>query len=370
MRNNRVLGLLFPNTHDEALRELTAERALGSVPFGGRYRLIDFALSGMAHAGIDKIGIITKRNDLSLMEHIGSGKAFGLSRKTEGLYYLAPHDVPDSLYEGRIAALHSLDDFLESRLESLVVMADCHIAGNISYKALIESHIDSGADVTLVYRNGSCPALLDNLLLDLDEDGNVTSLRLGVCPDGNHPCGLGIVVIQKDLLRKLVADAAAKNFMHFDRDILLQQLQSLRVHGFEIPASTPVISSLETYFEASMALLNDKNRAAVMPLKNPIYTINRDVCPAIYGLNSCVSGSLVADGSFVDGTVKNSILFRDVRIEKGAVVENSIIMQGTVIKAGAHVSHAVLDKDVVLSEEKSLAGLAEFPLFVKKGKHI
>lgn len=370
MRNNRVLGLLFPNTHDDALRELTAERALGSVPFGGRYRLIDFALSGMAHAGIDKIGIITKRNDLSLMEHIGSGKAFGLSRKTEGLFYLSPHDVPDSLYEGRIAALHSLDDFLESRLASIVVMADCHIAGNVPYKALIESHVDSGADVTIAYRDGACPALPDNLLLDLDEDGTVTSLRLGVTPEGPHPCGVGIVVIRKDLLRKLVADAAAENFMHFDRDILLQQLQTLRVRGFEIPASTPIISSPETYFEASMSLLNDERRATVLPLQNPVYTINRDVCPAIYGLNSCVSASLVADGSFVDGTVKNSILFRDVRVEKGATVENSILMQGTVVKAGAHVSHAVLDKDVVLSEGKSLAGLAEFPLFVKKGKHI
>ncbi len=370
MRNNRVLGLIFPNCHDDALREFTAERALGSVPFGGRYRLIDFALSGMAHAGVGKVGLITKRNSQSLMEHIGSGKAFGLSRKTEGLYYLSPHDVPDSLYEGRIAALHSLDDFLESSLEDVVVMADCHVVGNLSFKALIESHIDSGADVTIAYRRGVCPTLADNLVLDLDDSGDVTALRLGVCPEGEHACGLGITVIQKDLLRKLVTDAAAENFMHFDRDILLPQLQTLRVRGCEMPRETRIISSPETYFEANMALLDDTQRAAVLPLQSPVYTINRDVCPAIYGLDSSVSDSLVADGSFVDGTVKHSILFRDVRVEKGAVVENAILMQGTVVKAGAHVSHAILDKNVVLSENKTLTGLAEFPLCVKKGKHI
>ena len=130
------------------------------------------------------------------------------------------------------------------------------------------------------------------------------------------------------------------------------------------------VCSPETYFAASMALLDDQKRAALLPLQNPVYTINRDVSPAIYGLNSCVADSLVADGSFVDGTVKHSILFRDVRVEKGAVVENAILMQGTVVKAGAHVSHAILDKNVVLSEGKSLTGLAEFPLCVKKGKHI
>lgn len=370
MRSNRVLGLIFPNSHDDALREFTAERALGSIPFGGRYRLIDFALSGMAHAGIGKVGIITKRNDQSLMEHLGSGKAWGLSRKTEGLYYLSPHDVPDTLYEGRIAALHALDSFLESSLETYVVMADCHVVGTLSYKAIIESHIDAGADVTVVYRHGACPALADNLILDVDKSGDVTALRLGVCPEGEHNCGLGIYVIEKNLLRRLVANAAAENYMHFDRDILLQQLQTLRVRGYEVPESTPVISSPETYFAASMALLDDKTRATVLPLQNPVYTINRDACPAIYGLNSSVVNSLVADGSFVDGTVKNSILFRDVRVEKGAVVENAIVMQGTVIKAGARVSHTILDKDVVLSEEKALAGLPEFPLYVKKGKHI
>lgn len=370
MRSNRVLGLIFPNYHDDALREFTAERALGSVPFGGRYRLIDFPLSHMAHAGIGKVGLITKRNTQSLMEHLGSGKAWGLSRKTEGLYFLTPYDVPDNLYEGRVAALHSLDDFLAAGREEYVVMSDCHVVSNLSYKALIESHIDAGADVTVAYRRGACPALADNLLLDLDENGDVVDLRLGLCPEGEHACGLGIYVIQKELLRALVADAAAKNFMQFDRDILLPQLHTLRIRGYEAPASTRIISSPEAYYEASLSLLDSQKRAALFPLQNPVYTINRDVCPAIYGLDACVSDALCADGSVVFGSVRHSVLFRDVIVEKGAVVEDSILMQGTVVKAGAHVSHAILDKNVTISEGKSLTGLNEFPVYVKKGKHI
>ena len=114
MRNNNVLGLLFSNMHDEQLRDLTSVRALGSVPFGGRYRLIDFTLSNMVNAGISKVGVITKSNYQSLMDHIGSGKSWDLSRKNEGLYFLPPFGTSDEMYNGRIASLNGIPDFRRS----------------------------------------------------------------------------------------------------------------------------------------------------------------------------------------------------------------------------------------------------------------
>ena len=336
MRINRALGLIFSNAHDDVLRDFTAIRALGSVPFGGRYRLIDFTLSNMVHAGIDKVGVITKRNSQSLMDHIGSGKSWGLSRKTDGLYFLTPYDVPDNLYDGRVAALHSLDRFLEGSLEEYVVMADCHIIHSMSYDELIRVHVESGADITVGYRRGECPRLADNMVLSMNAKGRVEAIRIGICPQGEHCCGLGVYVIGRQLLRELVAEAASCNQMNFDRDILLR----------------------------------DDVRTRLFPARVPVYTKVRDCCPAVYGLHSEVSGSLVADGSRVDGTVRNSILFRDVQIEEGAVVENSIVMQGSIIRSGAAVGHVILDKDVEMREGRILRGFEGYPIYVGKGRKI
>lgn len=370
MRSNQVLGLIFSNAHDDVLRDFTAIRALGSVPFGGRYRLIDFTLSNMVHAGIDKVGVITKRNSQSLMDHIGSGKSWGLSRKTDGLYFLTPYDVPDNLYDGRVAALHSLDNFLEGSLEEYVVMADCHVIHSMVYDELIRTHVESGADITVGYRRGECPRLADNMVLTVDPKGRVEAIRLGICPQGEHCCGLGVYVIGRQLLRELVAEAASGNQMNFDRDILQQGLSSLHIHGFEMPADAMIITSPETYFDANMSLLRDDVRARLFPARMPVYTKVRDCCPAVYGLHSEVSGSLVADGSRVDGTVRNSILFRDVQVEEGAVVENSIVMQGTIIRSGAAVGHVILDKDVEMREGRILRGFESYPIYVGKGRKI
>lgn len=162
MRNNNVLGLLFSNMHDEALRELTGIRALGSVPFGGRYRLIDFPLSNMVNAGISKVGVITKSNYQSLMDHIGSGKSWDLSRKNEGLYFLPPFGNTDELYNGRVASLSGIMPFLRNSKEEYVVLSDCHVVGNIDYDRLVEEHIASGADVTIAYKKGAPPADMEN----------------------------------------------------------------------------------------------------------------------------------------------------------------------------------------------------------------
>ena len=367
MRNNQVMGLLFSNMHDEVLHELTSVRALGSVPFGGRYRLIDFPLSNMVNAGISKVGVITKSNYQSLMDHIGSGKAWDLSRKNEGLYFLPPFGNSDEMYHGRIASLEGIQPFLRNSKEDYVVMSDCHVVGNIDYDALIEAHIASGTDITIAYKRGAVPDKQDNLMLWMQEDGRIYDMVINCGSMAEGAYGLGLYVIRKDMLMRLVSSAVSRNQMHFERDVLQRNLSELVIGSYEVPEFTMVISSLNSYFDANMALLNADVRRELFPTSRPIYTKVRDCSPALYGLHASVSDSLVADGANIEGTVKHSILFRDVQVGKDACLENCIVMQGSVICEGSQLNAVIMDKNVVIKKDRALKGFDTYPVFISKG---
>ncbi|HIW74056.1 MAG TPA: glucose-1-phosphate adenylyltransferase subunit GlgD [Firmicutes bacterium] len=367
MRNNNVMGILFPSMHDEALSPLTGSRPLGSVPFGGRYRLIDFALSNLVNAGISKVGILTQDKYQSLMDHIGSGKSWDLSRKNEGLYFLPPVAMSDELYAGRVASLTGIRPFFRNSKEEYVILSDCHVVGNIDYDKMLDAHMDSGADITVACKHGGAPRLSDSLLLWMGEDGRINDIMLGDCPTGECDFGLGVYVLRKDLLTRMLDAAVSRNQMNFERDILLRHIRDVKICGYRIPEYTAVISSPRSYFRANMELLNPEVRAALFQPLRPIYTKVRDAAPALYGLHAEVSNSLVADGCFIEGEVSNSIIFRDVRIARDTHIENSIVMQGAIICEKTSLRCAVLDKDVVVKASRNLSGAEDYPIFIDKG---
>ncbi|MGI6263882.1 MAG: glucose-1-phosphate adenylyltransferase subunit GlgD [Acutalibacteraceae bacterium] len=367
MRNNNVLALIFANRHDEALRDMTAVRAMGSLPVGGRYRLIDFTLSGLVNAGVSRVGIVTKSHYQSLFDHIGSGKAWDLSRKHAGLTFLPSSDPRKEAYDGRIAVLSEIDSFLRHAQEEYVILSDCHLLGNIDYDRLIDEHLESRAEISLAYKRGPFPALPGTLALTMDPSGRVTDLRVtgGEPADGCY--GLGIVILRRDRLCQLVADAAGHNRLDFERDILQKQVDTMPIHGIAITEYVEPVCSLARYFAVNMDFLNADIRAALFPAGRPVYTKVRDCAPAKYGLHADAADSLVADGARIEGTVRRSIVFRNVVIEKGAVVENCIVMQGAHIGAGAVLRGAVLDKNVTIKDGVVLQGAADYPMFVAKG---
>ncbi len=367
MRNNNVLGLLFSNMHDEALRELTGIRALGSVPFGGRYRLIDFPLSNMVNAGISKVGVITKSNYQSLMDHIGSGKSWDLSRKNEGLYFLPPFGNTDELYNGRVASLNGIMPFLRNSKEDYVVLSDCHVVGNIDYDRLVEEHIASGADVTIAYKKGTPPADLENVLLWTASDGRVTDMVIRNGGPEESRYGIGLYVIGKEELMRAVDTAVSRHYGSFEWDILLRHVEDKRLYGYCVNEYVSVISSLERYFHANMALLDPDVRNELFMGSRPVYTKVRDCPPAVYGLHASVSHSLVADGGDIQGTVRHSIVFRDVKVDRGAVVENCILMQGTLVCADSSLNCVITDKNVVIKDDRTLRGFDSYPVFISKG---
>ncbi len=366
MRNGTALGLIFADMHNEAVWDATAVRSFGSLPFGGRYRLIDFMLSGMVNAGINKVGVITKSHYQSLMDHLGSGKAWDLSRKNEGLFFLPPHSCNDAMYQGRIDSLADVLPFLLRSKEDTVVLSDCHMLANLDLAPIIREHIHSGAHVTVACRYGAVPPQADILTLRTDPAGYVTDMLIGRLSDDEAYYGIGVYVIQREWLIRTVQEAIARNLHHFERDILQSRLQELRVRAYEVPSLVMPIYSLHSYYCANMAMLDDAVRAQLFPTTRPVYTKLRDCAPTQYGLHAQVENSLVADGARIDGTVRNCIIFRGVTVARDAVLENCVIMQDVTVGSRCALSCVMADKNAVFREGRALRGSDTYPIYIRK----
>ncbi len=300
------------------------------------------------------------------MDHLGSGKAWDLSRKNEGLFILPPFGATDESYSGRVASLVGMEAFFRNSKEDYVIMSDCHVVGNIDYSKLIETHIASGADVTVGYIDGDVPNTDGVMTVKVDTDGRINDIAIGARSEEKGSFGIGLYVLRKDLLWQLVHAAFSRNQMHFERDILQRCVADLRVYGYKVEEQALVISSLASYFAANMAMLDPEKRAALFRTDRQIYTKVRDCCPAMYGLESSVTNSLVADGAMINGTVKNSIIFRNVKIEAGAELEDCIVMQGAIVFGGTKLGSVILDKDVIVKEHRTLQGFESFPIYIDK----
>lgn len=368
MRTNNVLGLIYSNAYDSAIPELTTLRTMGSVPFGGRYRLIDFALSNMVNCGITKVGVATNHNYRSLMDHLGSGKPWDLSRKHDGMYLLPPFSTKDGgAHTSRIEALQSCMNFLSKSSEEYVILADCNIVGNIDFGEMVDAHIASGADITVAYKNGVKPALTDLMSLQLNADGRATAITLGAPTGSDEHYSLNLFVLRKALLERLIQETVGLCLTDFERDLFMRNVDTLNIMGYEVPGFVRTLYSLQSFFDANLELLERDNRKQLFNTDRPIYTKVQDSMPTIYGLGSKVSNSLIADGCVIEGTVENSILFRGVRVGKGAVVRNCVLMQHSMIGDNALVSCAVMDKNGVIKPGKTICGDVSFPISIGKG---
>lgn len=369
MRANNVLGIIHSQAFDSTIQELTSMRTFASVPFGCRYRFIDFPLSNMVNAGMTEVGIITKENYQSLMDHIGSGKPWDLARKREGLYILPPYNTSSinaAGYGNRVEAIYANMDFLRHSRQEYVVLTDSNSVYNFDFTELFDFHTEHEADITVVYKHGKVPNLDNMQILTMNDSGLITDVSIGNAGDAEVDYSFNIYVMRKSLLEYLVKSAVAHSATSFAKDIIQANVGNLKIVGFEIPGYAEMIDSVRTYYNISMELLKPENRKALLDPKNPIVTKVADNVPALYGEHSTVSNSLLADGCTIEGTVENSLLFRGVVVEKGAVVKNSILMQGTTIHAGAKVDSIIADKNVTISASRNLSGDPSYPIYFTK----
>ena len=366
--NANALGVIFANSYDNLVPELVAERTMASIPFAGRYRMIDFVLSNMANAGVDNVSVIVRKNYHSLMDHLGAGREWDLTRKRGGLNIVPPFaERSIKLYSGRVDALASVLNWLMDQKERYVILSDSNIAMNFDFNKLIEAHVKSGADVTMLYNCGEIPdgARTDNYTIRID-NGRVVELLSNDYRPGVQNLSMNLYIIERESLIQLVRDASVRGLVYFERDILARNLSLLNVQAYEFDGYLARISDMKSYFDENMRLLQAGNVDKLFNEGNPIYTKIRDDNPTRYLEGSKVKNSLLADGCVVEGTVENSVLFRGCQIKKGAVVRNCVLMQDTVVEENSSVEYVVTDKNVHITADKKLIGTDSFPVFVAK----
>lgn len=364
-----AFGIIFPNAYDSLMPDLAHHRTVASIPFGARYRMIDFPLSGMANAGVENVVVLCKKNYYSLMDHVGNGREWDMSRKRGGLTIVPPfaHET-NKVYHGRVEALSSILDYLASRKEKYAILNDCNVASDLNYVDLIKTHIKTGADVTMVYEKTEVPGPIqtDNHTLALDESGRVMQLFTNDYRSGVRNLSMNVIVIEREALMVLVKDAVVRGMVYFESDILATNLSILNVRGYEYDGYRARIYDMKSFFNENMRLIDPKNQQALFPEERPVYTKVRDEAPVRYGMDSAVKHSLLADGCIIEGTVENCVLFRGVKINKGAVVKNCVLMQGTIVEKGAHLDHIVTDKNVTITANRTMLGAVTYPVFVEK----
>lgn len=368
-----VLGLVFANMHDTTLGDMTKNRTMGSVMFGGRYRLIDFPLSNMVNSGISEVGVITKSNYQSLLDHLGSAREWDLARKKGGLYILPPFgNVESTLYRGRIEALYGAMSFIKHSRAKYVILSDCDVVTNIDYKPIVAAHIESGADITAVAHTGvySSDDIKTSTVFNVDADKNVTSVLINPDISGTCTTSLNVFVMSMDFLIETVNDAMARGNVSFERNILQEKCRELKIKIYEYDNYFSKLNSPESYFKSNMALLEPENARKLFVPKRSIYTKVSDNAPVKYDLDSKVSNSLIADGCIIEGEVENSVLFRGVKVGKGAKLKNCILMQGTVVGDNAELSYLITDKNVSICENHILTSSPQYPMYVGKGASV
>lgn len=372
--NTSALGIIFPNNYDEFIPELVSVRMMASIPFASRYRLIDFTLSGMVNCGINNISIVANKNYQSLMDHLGSGREWDLVRKNGGLHLIPPFAEKDAkAYSGRVDALYNLRGFLKRQKEKYVILSASNVVANFDYSAMIENHAASGADITVAYRPQEIPEGYKNEQDDSKgfyytfriDNGRITKIFVNSKDDGIQDVSLSIFVIERELLIKLVEEAAKLGQRYFERDVLLPQLDKLNIQAYKYDGYIAYITSMKSYFDENMKLLDERNLDALFE-PAPVYTKVRDDNPTAYLKGSRASNVMVADGCLIEGEIENSILFRGVKVGKGAKVKNCILMQDTVIEPGVDVEYAITDKQVTITAGKQLKGTDTFPVYIAK----
>lgn len=369
---NKMMSILFASGNESKLNELTLHRTTASLPFGGRYRLIDFTLSNLVNSGITQIGIVTKSNYQSLMDHIRQGRDWDLNRKNGGISVFPPfiYNSSREVYKGKIEAIYSIMNFLTRSKEDYVVIGNCNIAAYIDFEEIFQAHLKSGATVTVVCHKGYTTSSR-RVVIEKDNNNSVKDIyETEYVGSEEKLISLNLYIIKKSVLIDLVQKAYAHGLVDFEKDILFKLVEENKVAAYELDCYAAIIDDVKTYYNESMSLLNYDVREALFGQEGKIYTKVKDSVPTVYKSGASVTNSLLADGCVINGTVENSILFRNVKIEEGAMVKNSIVMENGVVGKNSSLQYAITDKDVTISADRNISGFITYPVVIVKGKTV
>lgn len=372
---NDVMGVVY-TTNDLTLRELTSQRAVAAVPVAGRYRIIDFTLSNLVNSGVRNVGIIAQRNYQSLMDHVGSGKEWDLHTRNNGLFILPPFVTRENggEYSGMVEALRANFDYLRRSQQKYVLVTNSDCIMNTSFEPMIKQHIESDADITLMYRKVT-PNDIDvshssknsHSFINIAEDGTVVDMEVNPNAASYDNLYTEVMLVKRTLLIHLIDQAISHGAKSMSQDVLRPYIQSgaLKIMAYRMEGYYRRIETIKSYFNFNLDLLNYDVRKELFGTK-PVYTKTRDDVPAIFREGAQVKNSLVADGCVIEGNVENCILFRGVHVARGANLKNCIIMQDSYIEEFVELENVILDKSVTVRSHGRMVGQRQYPIVIGK----
>ena len=368
---NGLHGIIFSYEKRNNLRELGEIRSAASIPFGGRYRVVDFALSNLVNAGVTDVGVVLNGRYQSMLDHLGTGKVWDLSRKRGGLRVLPPFNYQKDWgvmpFRGKIEALAGVRTYLDTIRQDYVALMDGDLVVNLPLADIFEEHVKSGADVTVVCGNDSF-ATEDGTYFEKNSEGRITEVLYNLhTPRGYR--GLEVYILSTQLLKDLVDECAAKDQFSWRKELQTRK-DSLYLRSYIWSGFAAQIRSVQEYYDRSMQLLNPAIRAELFCPARPIRAKGADKSSTYLGPEGKCVNSLVAEGCRIEGTVENSILFPGVVVEAGAVVRNCVLFKETVVRRDAQLSYIIAAKDVEVLANRTLMGHATYPIVLAKGSKV
>jgi glucose-1-phosphate adenylyltransferase len=370
-----TFGLIMAGDENPNLRELVLARAAAAMPIGGRYRVIDFLLSNMVNSGIRNVGVITQKNYQSLMDHLGSGKDWDLSRKRDGIFMLPPYDNSENtgIYKGSCDAIKGNMSYIKRAPQEYCLLTGVGNIYTTTYNKMLRRHLETQADITLLYHNDEDRYSSENyqdLRVLTDEDGRVTAMEYNFAYSKSDKRCMDVFLIHKSLLEYLVNKSIAYGHYDFINDVLVKNVKNLKMMAIEHTGYVGKLDSVKAYYKVNLDLLNEQVQSDLFYTGNPVYTKIKDEAPVKYREYAMVRNSLLADGCIVNGEVEDSILFRGVHVSKDAKVKDCVIMQNVEIGKNCYMEHVIADKNCIIRDGKRLIGSRNYPMILQKGSVI
>lgn len=362
---DRVIGLISANYTSSTFGSLLEKRCFASLPFGGRYRLIDFSLSNMVNSGIRTVGIVTPGRYRSLLDHVGTGLEWGLSRKVGGLFFLpgSAYGFTDADAKFPLRDVINNRDYIDRDSADYILFSATNKIYNMDYSPMIQQHITSGADCTFLYKAIMDAEQTAGSFLNLDKAGSITGYTCTAFGGGNQ--FMDCFIINKSLLYRVMDGFSEVGYQDLP-GLLLNNCKQLKLGSFPFYGYLGCVDTIQDYVSCNRDLFDRSLNRELFWGQNRIYTKVQDSAPTKYLPGGRVTNSYISSGCIIEGTVENSILFRNVHVKKGAVVRNCIIMQRGNIGEHAYMENVICDKFVTISSHVTLTGTPENSFLVEK----
>lgn len=367
----KAIGIILAGGNSERLKTLCKVRAIAAMPVASSYRAIDFTLSNMSNSGINKVAVITQYNSRSLHDHLSSAKWWDLDRKEGGLYIFTPFLSSENnfWFRGVADSIYQNISFLKRSHEPYVVIASGDAIYKMDYQKVLDYHIEKNADITIVTKNvaGTSKDPHDYGVMTFDDEMKLTGFEEKPIEPKSDNISLGIYIISRPLLIKLLENAIPKGYYDLVKDIILRNKSHLNIYGYTFDGYWNTLNSVEAYMETNMDFLKPEI-LSIFKSEPYITTKPSDDPPAKFNSTATVKNSIIGTGTIIDGSVSNSVLFRKVTVSEDAKVNNSIIMKSSYIGKGCVIENAIIDKEAVISDGKQVIGTPDDPVVITKGQ--